>query len=94
MTPEQRFATQHGPGSPSLGYGNGNGSGVKSPGGMLSGLTSPLGGLSSPLGGILNGSGNEDNGEGVWGALGGWVKGAGKKLSQVEGEVWKRINGD
>lgn len=84
MTPEQRFATQKSPGSPSLGYGNG----VKSPG-ILGGLASPGKGM-----GILNGTGAAGDGEGVWGVVGGWVRGVGKKVGEVEGEVWRRINGE
>ena len=94
LTPEQRFATQHGASSPSLGYNDNNATGIggmKSPSGMfqgLSGMVSPR-----PGGGILNGDGKTDDGS-YWGMVSGWAKGAGKKLSEVEGEVWRRINGE
>ncbi|MCJ1315872.1 hypothetical protein MMC15_001192 [Xylographa vitiligo] len=84
MTPEQRFGTAHSPHSPTLGW---NTSGMGKSPGLLGGLTSPVGGL----GGILNGGGEEES---VWGMVGGWMKGVGKKVGEVEGEVWKRINGD
>ena len=96
MTPEQRFATQHSPHSPTLGW---NTSGAaKSPGVLGTGITLPggLSGLSSPvgnLGGILNGGGSGEE-ESVWGMFGGWVKGVGKKVGEVEGEIWRRVNGD
>ena len=94
LTPEQRFATQHGASSPSLGYNDNNVAGIggmKSPSGMFQGL----GGMVSPrpAGGILNGDGKTDDGS-YWGMVSGWAKGAGKKLSEVEGEVWRRINGE
>ena len=83
LTPEARFATQKSPGSPSLG----SGAGVKSPG-ILGGLGSPgKGGMGM---GILNGTGGGVGEEGVWG----WIKGVGRKVGEVEGEVWKRINGE
>lgn len=44
-------------------------------------------------GGILNGDGTSGD-ESVWGMVGGWVKGVGKKMGEVEGEVWRRINGE
>ena len=44
--------------------------------------------------GILNGTGAAGDGEGVWGVVGGWVRGVGKKVGEVEGEVWRRINGE
>lgn len=86
MTPEQRFATeqQNGAGSPRLGYVNG-GSTARSPGFVM-------GGLGSPKGSILDGNGGVE--ESIWGVMGGWVKGVGKKMGEVEEEVWKRINGD
>lgn len=93
MTPEQRFASQRGAGSPSLGYNDNNAvlGGVKSPSGVFQGF----GGMASPRpgGGILNGDGKNEDGS-VWGVVSGWAKGAGKKLGEVEGEVWRRINGD
>ena len=93
LTPEQRFATQHGASSPTLGYNDSNAGlgGMKSPSGMfqgLSGMVSPR-----PGGGILNGDGKTDDGS-YWGMVSGWAKGAGRKLSEVEGEVWRRINGE
>ncbi|MCJ1397984.1 hypothetical protein MMC11_001180 [Xylographa trunciseda] len=84
MTPEQRFGTAHSPHSPTLGW---NTSGVAKSPGLLGGLTSPVSGL----GGILNGGGEEES---VWNMVGGWMKGVGKKVGEVEGEVWRRINGD
>ena len=93
MTPEQRFATQHGASSPSLGYNDGNqgNGGIKSPSGMFQGL----GGMVSPRPGvgILNGDKTMEDGS-VWGVVSSWAKGAGKKLSEVEGEVWRKINGE
>ena len=104
MTPDQRFASQRGPTSPSLGYNDINSGmgGIKSPSGMfqgLSGMVSPRpsggsgGGGGVVGGGILNGDGKSDDGS-IWGTVSGWAKGAGKKLSEVEGEVWRRINGE
>ena len=55
--------------------------------GGLAGLGSPSG-----LGGILNGDGKAE-GESVWGVLGGWASAVGRKVGEVEGEVWRRING-
>lgn len=86
MTPDQRFATAHSPGSPSLGW-NATGP-AKSPGILGTGVSAPVGGL----GGILNGGGGSGD-ESVWGMVGGWVKGVGKKVGEVEESVWKKING-
>ncbi|MCJ1478254.1 hypothetical protein MMC13_006931 [Lambiella insularis] len=96
MTPEQRFGTAHSPHSPTLGWNTSNAGkspGIFGSGVGLGGLTSPVGGLGGGLGGILNGGGGEAE-ESVWGMVGGWVKGVGKKVGEVEGEVWRRINGD
>ena len=96
LTPEQRFAVQHGSASPTLGYGSNSGGG--STGGLL-GAKSPssvlnFGALISPVSarndGILGGPNNGD--EDVWSLVGGWFKGMGKKVEKVESEVWKRIN--
>ena len=93
MTPEQRFTSQRAAGSPTLGYSDQNSglAGMKSPSGVLQGLS----GMVSPRpgGGILNGDGKTEEGS-VWGMVSGWAKGAGKKLGEVEGEVWRRINGE
>ena len=43
--------------------------------------------------GILNGNGR-DNDRNLLDVASGWLKVAGKKMSEVEGEVWRRINGD
>jgi hypothetical protein len=32
--------------------------------------------------------------EGVWNTAKAWASTAGKKLSEVESEVWKRVNGE
>lgn len=32
--------------------------------------------------------------DGVWGAVRGWASGVGKKAVELEGSVWKRVNGD
>jgi hypothetical protein len=44
------------------------------------------------FGGRLDADPMEDGG--VWGAVKGWVAGAGSKLAETEAEVWKRINGE
>lgn len=95
MTPEQRFASQHGATSPSLGYNDNNHGqgfgGFKSPTGMFGNMGTTA--SPAPRGaGILNGDGKGD--ESVWGMMGGWAKTVGKKMSEVEGEVWRRINGE
>ncbi|MCJ1448399.1 MAG: hypothetical protein MMC23_008914 [Stictis urceolatum] len=93
MTPEQRFQQQRSGGySPSIGYsdpGNGSGGFMGSlgfgRGGSGSGRSSP-----APPG-ILTGDGRGDS-ESYWDTVGGWVKGAGKKLGEAEAEIWKRVN--
>jgi len=42
------------------------------------------------MGGGNGGRGDEE--EGVWSSVVGWAQAAGKKLSDAESEVWKRIN--
>ena len=94
MTPEQRFNTQHGAQSPTLGYTenrtNSGFGGFKSPGvfNNFNGAPSPGAGRGA---GILNGDGKGEDSS-IIGTLGGWMKGAGKMLGQLEGEAWKRIN--
>ena len=56
-----------------------------------SGMTSPGVGTAGSRGGILD-NGSDDGS--VWGMVSGWAKTAGKKMGEVEGEVWKRINGE
>ena len=94
MTPEQRFTTQHGVNSLTLGY-NDNSTGIggsKTPTGAFSGMSGTVGPSASGSG-ILDGNGN-DNDRNVLTVAGGWLKVAGKKMSEVEGEVWRRINGE
>jgi len=38
------------------------------------------------------GGANAEEDEGVWGSAVKWAQTAGKKLSEAESEVWKRIN--
>ena len=49
------------------------------------------GGDSSSRSGVLD---SGIDGAGVWNVVSGWAKTVTKKASEVEGEVWKRINGD
>ena len=100
MTPEQRFASQHGARSPTLGYNGNNPGGFTSPNpfssfaSASSNMVRPSvggGGGDSGRSGVLD-SGTD--GAGVWGVVSGWAKTVTKKASEVEGEVWKRINGD
>ena len=98
LAPEQRFALQHGPASPTLGY-NSNNCGGGSSGGLLC-MKSPasvfsFGALTSPLSGrdITLGIETDHKGEALWSLVGGWLKGVGEKVGQVENEVWRRING-
>ncbi|MCJ1254782.1 hypothetical protein MMC24_002598 [Lignoscripta atroalba] len=45
--------------------------------------------------GILGvGGGGNDEDESVWSTVGKWAKGVGEKVGEMEGEVWKRINGE
>ena len=88
LTPEQRFATQHSPTSPTLGYGSGSGSGSGS-GGRILGLRSPsnvfnFGALISPKSpreGVLPGLGDSGT-EDIWSVVGGWFKGVSKKVGE------------
>ena len=97
LTPAQRFATHHGPASPTLGYGNGSGNstnvilGSKIPSSIFSfsALMSPTKGSDTPIG-----SKGDDNGEDWWSVVGFWAKSMGKKVGEVEGEMWRRINGE
>ena len=93
LTPEQRFSTQHRASSQVLGYKNtiDDTNGSKSPIGVFGGLS----GLVSPGGkgpGILNG--DEDDDKNILAVASDWLKVAGKKMTEVEGEVWRRINGE
>ena len=80
-TPQQQFANEQ----------SGNNT-------LYSGYSSDLStskgqaGGSSFASGILGGEGGDQ--EGVWATMGKWAKGIGSRVGEVEGEVWKRINGE
>ena len=99
LRPEQIALSPQGSRSPILGDGDGKFGAAESTANGFTSPTSIFGGLSGMVspgkakGGILNGDGNSGD-ESVWGVVGGWVKGVGKKMGEVEGEVWRRINGE
>lgn len=74
----------------SLGVFGGAGGGA---GGMFSGLTGGPGAGNAAFGGGGSGSGQGSAGEGVWGQVKAFATSAGKKAAELEGEVWKMVDG-
>ena len=92
LTPEQRFASQHSPTSPTLGYGGGSGGGggvfgSKSPSSVFNfgALISPK----SPREDVLPGVG-DSNTEDIWSVVGGWFKGVSNRVGKVTRPHWTK----
>lgn len=62
-------------------------------GSAISGVMGTGSGSSGGPGSILGGGGSGE-GESIMSAVGSWAQGVGKKAAELEGEVWKRVNGE